>query len=74
MGDKGVQALAGVGPAIGGRMVAGGIRRADHVLGQYLVLNKDEATFKQWVRGFRANARQQQSCYNCIRDWCRQHL
>lgn len=74
IGNKGVQALAGVGRVIGGAMAAGGIVRADQVLGRYLVLNKDEATFKKWVRGFGANAGQQQSCYNCIRGWCTQHL
>lgn len=75
MGDKLVYELPGIGPVLGGRLQNRGIIRARDVLGRFLVLNKDEWKFKNWLRdSCRANAKQQRDCYNCLREWTSNNL
>ncbi len=45
MGEKPVTDLAGIGEALGGRLVATGFDRAYVVLGQFLVLKKNQELF-----------------------------
>lgn len=41
------------------------------VLGQFLVLKKDEELFRDWLKDTcGANAKQQGDCYGCLREWC----
>ncbi|XP_016388336.1 barrier-to-autointegration factor-like [Sinocyclocheilus rhinocerous] len=75
MGDKLVYELPGIGPVLGGRLQNRGIIRARDVLGRFLVLNKDEWKFKNWLRdSCGANAKQQRDCYNYLREWTSNHL
>lgn len=47
------------------------ILQAYVVLGQYLVLKKDEQRFKDWLKETcGANAKQQEDCYQCLKGWC----
>ncbi len=45
MGEKPVTALAGIGDALGGRLASQGFDRAYVVLGQFLVLKKNDELF-----------------------------
>lgn len=41
------------------------------VLGQFLVLKKDEELFRDWLKETcGANSKQQGDCYGCLREWC----
>ncbi|CAJ0934032.1 unnamed protein product [Ranitomeya imitator] len=41
------------------------------VLGQFLVLRKDEELFKDWLRDTcGANSKQTRDCYTCLKEWC----
>lgn len=41
------------------------------VLGQFLVLKKDEELFRDWLKDTcGANAKQQGDCYGCLKEWC----
>uniref|UniRef100_A0A8C3CG90 Barrier-to-autointegration factor n=1 Tax=Cairina moschata TaxID=8855 RepID=A0A8C3CG90_CAIMO len=41
------------------------------VLGQFLVLKKDEELFREWLRdACGANAKQSRDCSGCLREWC----
>lgn len=41
------------------------------VLGQFLLLRKDEELFTEWLKATtRANVRQAGLCAQCLRDWC----
>ena len=71
MGDKLVTDLAGIGPVLGGKLAEKGFDKAYVVLGQFLVLKKNEELFKDWVnQTCGANAKQSGDCYNCLKEWC----
>jgi len=71
MGDKPVTDLAGIGQALGGRLAEKGFDKAYVVLGQFLVLKKNEELFKDWLNQTSgANAKQSGDCYNCLKEWC----
>lgn len=41
------------------------------VLGQFLVLKKDEEMFKDWLKEIcGVNVKQQGDCYQCFKEWC----
>lgn len=41
------------------------------VLGQFLVLSKDEELFQDWLRySCGANTKQQRDCFGCLKEWC----
>lgn len=71
MGEKPVMALAGIGEVFGKRLEERGFDKAYVVLGQFLVLRKDEELFRDWLKGAcGANVKQQGDCYGCLREWC----
>lgn len=71
MGEKEVTELAGIGPVLGGKLKDQGYDKAYVVLGQFLVLKKDEEMFKDWIKGVcGANKKQGSDCYGCLTDWC----
>ena len=75
MSDKDVTELAGIGPALGGRLSGKGFDKAYVVLGQFLVLKKNEELFKDWLHDTcGANAKQQRDCFDCLNEWCRAFL
>ena len=71
MGTKEVTELAGIGPALGKRLCDAGFDKAYIVLGQFLVLKKDEELFVEWLKEVcNANKKQAGDCYGCLKDWC----
>lgn len=47
------------------------ILQAYVVLGQFLVLKKDDEMFKDWLKETcGANAKQQGDCHQCLKEWC----
>jgi len=71
MGEKGVKDLAGIGDALGDRLCNKGFDKAYVVLGQFLLLKKNDELFKDWLKGTcGANSKQQNDCYTCLKDWC----
>ena len=75
MGDKPVTELAGIGGVLGGRLSDKGFDKAYVVLGQFLILKKDQDIFKEWLKdACGANSKQQSDCYNCLKEWCNSFL
>lgn len=71
MGEKEVTELAGIGPVLGGKLKDKGFDKAYTVLGQFLLLKKNEEYFVDWVKDTcGANSKQATDCCNCLRDWC----
>ena len=71
MGDKAVTELAGIGEKLGGRLFDQGFDKAYVVLGQFLILKKNEELFKDWLKDTcGANAQQQTNCHECLKEWC----
>ncbi|XP_070183091.1 barrier-to-autointegration factor-like [Littorina saxatilis] len=74
MGKKLVTDLAGIGPILGAKLRDKGFKYAYNVVGQYLVLNKNEEKFKDWLcKKCPADAGQQNDCFNCVKGWCDAH-
>jgi len=75
MGEKEVTEVAGIGPTHGKRLIELGFEKAYNLLGQYLLLNKDEEMFKEWlkeeagIKGKHVN-----DCNNCISEWTRSYV
>ena len=75
MGDKEVTKLAGIGEVLGKRLSEKGFDKAYVVLGQFLLLKKNEELFRDWLnQTCGANAKQQGDCYTCLMEWCRAFL
>lgn len=71
MDDKEVTELAGIGEVLGDRLKEKGFDKAYVVLGQFLLLKKNEELFKDWLKDTcGANSKLSQDCFNCIREWC----
>jgi hypothetical protein len=67
--------LAGIGETLGKRLTDKGFDKAYTVLGQYLILKKDEDLFKEWLKDTtNANSKQAAECYQCLSDWCEEFL
>ncbi len=51
------------------------ILQAYVVLGQFLLVKKDDEMFEDWVKDtVQANAKQARDCCACLRDWCEANL
>ena len=75
MGNKDVTELAGIGPVLRANLSNKGYDKAYLVLGQFLVFYKNKELLKVWLHvTCGANAEQQQDCFECINQWCTQHL
>ena len=71
MGEKKVTQLAGIGETLGKRLEEKGFDKAYVVLGQFLVLKKDEEMFLDWIKEeCGANKKQGGDCYTCLKEWC----
>ncbi len=72
MGDKAVIKVPGIGGALGEQLSYNGCNKAYKLFGHFLILEKDETKFKQWLltnTDNNINALQQNQCYESLRDW-----
>jgi len=75
MGDKAVTELAGIGEVLGKRLDDKGFDKAYVILGQFLVLKKNEELFVEWLKETcQANNKQAKDCCQCLTEWCDQFL
>ncbi|XP_028144789.1 barrier-to-autointegration factor [Diabrotica virgifera virgifera] len=75
MGDKPVTELAGIGKVLGERLITAGFDKAYVVLGQFLVLKKNQELFREWMKDTcSASSKQSLDCWQCLNDWCEEFL
>jgi len=75
MGDKPVTDLAGIDRMLGRKLAEKGFDKAYTVLGQFLLLKKQEELFEDWLhQNFGANSKQSGECYSCLKKWCEEFL
>jgi len=75
MGEKAVTELAGIGPVYSAKLIDQGFDKAYVVLGQFLLLKKDKDMFIDWLTDLAgANKHHANACYDCLHEWCEQHL
>lgn len=71
MGEKKVTTIPGIGEVSGRMLEEKGYDKAYVLLGQFLVLRKDEDLFMEWLQdACHANRKQREDCYRCLKDWC----
>lgn len=60
---------------LGKRLGAKGFDKAYVLLGQFLVLKKNQELFTEWLKEISgANAKQSNDCFQCLKDWCDEFL
>ena len=70
MGTKTVNELPGIGAVLGGRLKELGYEYAYHVLGQFLLLNRNQEQLDVWLKEeVGANAKQSGDCSSCLNEW-----
>ncbi|CAK8680470.1 barrier-to-autointegration factor-like [Clavelina lepadiformis] len=75
MGEKGVREIAGIGEVLGKRLTDKGYDKAYVVLGQFLILKKNEELFLDWMKEeVGANKKQGGDAYSCLKQWCEAFL
>ncbi len=76
MDDKPVEAIAGVGDKAKVLLNERGYIYAYNLVGQFLVLNKDEALFNEWLisNACSMNNIMRDNCISCIKTWCERFL
>ena len=68
--EKPVGSLARIGEVLGKKLEERGFDKAYVVLGQFLVLDKDEDIFWEWLKDTcGTNAKQSQDCFRYLRGW-----
>ena len=68
MREKPLTALAGIGEALGKKLVSKGYKTAWKVLGQFLILDKNRKKFEVWLKDVvGANTKQAGDCVQCLR-------
>ncbi|CAM9783271.1 barrier-to-autointegration factor A-like [Lampetra fluviatilis] len=71
MGEKLITTLPGINRQRGTQLKKEGFDKAFMVLGQFLLLRKNEELFKEWLTYIcEANSRQASQCFKCLMDWC----
>lgn len=74
IGEKLVTDLPGIGDRTGRLLNDKGFTRAYKVIGQFLILDKDEQRFKDWLVTFGTDQLQIERCYNCVKTWCQNYM
>ncbi|PIK36829.1 putative barrier-to-autointegration factor B-like [Apostichopus japonicus] len=70
MGDKPVTDLAGIDQFLR-QITEGRLNFAYTVLGQFLILEKNNELFVSWIKDTAsANQKQANDCYSCLKEWC----
>jgi len=75
MGEKEVNEIAGIGPTYEKRLKESGFQYAYNLLGQFLLLNKDEETFQEWLKDeISMTKKYSKDCSGCIAEWTRSYV
>lgn len=75
MGEKDVTELAGIGEVNGRKLSNKGFDKASTVLGQFLILKKNEDLFVEWLKDLiKCDQKQASDCCNCLKEWCCEFL
>ncbi|KAI6240644.1 Barrier-to-autointegration factor [Aphelenchoides fujianensis] len=73
--NKEITDVPGVGPTYANRFQERGITKADQMLGQLLVVQKDEQKFANWTKetaGMRPG--HSKAAYNSLNSWANQNM
>ncbi|XP_039259682.1 barrier-to-autointegration factor B-like [Styela clava] len=70
MGDKCVTDVAGIGKVYGQKLCDKGFDKAYVLLGQFLLLKKDEEMFRDWLlTEIKMRDRDAINCASCLKEW-----
>ncbi|XP_058535309.1 barrier-to-autointegration factor-like protein [Ochotona princeps] len=71
MGDKDVACIDGISQALADTLVAKGFSKAYILLGQFLLMHKNEAAFQNWIiYCCGATECEAKRSSKCLKEWC----
>uniref|UniRef100_A0AAY4DH77 Uncharacterized protein n=1 Tax=Denticeps clupeoides TaxID=299321 RepID=A0AAY4DH77_9TELE len=75
MRGKPATALPGIGKVQGARLESSGYSHATDLLGKYLNMQESRGQFQSWLKDTSgANVKQQNDCYNGLKEWSDNNL
>uniref|UniRef100_A0A7E4W123 Barrier-to-autointegration factor 1 n=1 Tax=Panagrellus redivivus TaxID=6233 RepID=A0A7E4W123_PANRE len=75
MGDKEVTAIAGIGETYGKKLAEKGYDKAYVLLGQFLLLKKDQEIFIDWLKEeVGVSAQHGKNAAACLHEWTEQYM
>ena len=76
MRDRPISDIAGIGDKATAILNEKGFIRAYHMLGQFLVLDKDHTIFDAWIQTEVTcmNGIHRKTCIDCLQEWCDKNL
>jgi barrier-to-autointegration factor len=71
MKNKPIDAIAGIGPVAKIALNAKGFEYAYHLIGQFLIMGKDEILFNTWLQSevVCMSSKQRLDCTNCVSEY-----
>uniref|UniRef100_A0A6C0JQ19 Uncharacterized protein n=1 Tax=viral metagenome TaxID=1070528 RepID=A0A6C0JQ19_9ZZZZ len=74
MKEKDVNMLMGINDSNNLKLIENGYTKAYQILGMLLLFNKNKNLFVEWLESMNINPFDAKKCYQCLIDWCDQHL
>jgi hypothetical protein len=74
IGDKSINTIPGISKLTEKKFMEQGFSKAYHLLGQFLILNKDIELFDQWLNTVNMKDSSKKMCIETLAEWCHHNI